>query len=211
MATIPELTEDLDILQKLDDVPALPYKEMQAKFDASGNIIKNYLNEVVVQAINSMILITGDVDRTLTIDGAPADAFTVGSRLSSIISSMAGKLSLSGGTMTGKITGIVTPTSKKDAANKEYVDGVRKIFHNITVRAIDFRADSTYTAFPYKAEIPLTGVLATMVPEVVFPIVDFGYAPVCSSFNGGVSIWVSERPNEDFVIPTIICFRGDSE
>lgn len=33
-------------------------------------------------------------------------------------------LPLAGGTMTGKITGIVTPTNATDAANKEYVDSV---------------------------------------------------------------------------------------
>lgn len=33
-------------------------------------------------------------------------------------------LPLSGGVMTGKITGVVTPTEGADAANKAYVDGL---------------------------------------------------------------------------------------
>lgn len=45
---IPELDEDLDVIQKLDDEPndvgGLTASELKAKFDKAGNIIKDYIN-----------------------------------------------------------------------------------------------------------------------------------------------------------------------
>ena len=56
---IPEIQDDLDIIQKLDDEPndtgGLTASELKAKFDESGNIIKNYLNNTLLPAISDTV------------------------------------------------------------------------------------------------------------------------------------------------------------
>lgn len=52
------LTEDLDIIQKLDDEPndvgGLSAAELKEKFDESGNIIKNYINNVLISMLEQL-------------------------------------------------------------------------------------------------------------------------------------------------------------
>lgn len=102
------------------------------------------------------------------------------------------------------------PVDSADGASKEYVDGMRLIFQNVSVPASAFLPDATYEDFPYKANIALQGVLSSMIPEVIFPIVDFSYAPVCESYNGGVSVYTDSIPETTTAFPTIILWRGDS-
>lgn len=56
---IPEMQDDLDIIQKLDDEPndtgGLTASELKAKFDESGNIIKNYLNNTLLPALSDTV------------------------------------------------------------------------------------------------------------------------------------------------------------
>lgn len=212
MAKIEPFEEDLDILQKLDDVPGLTAKAMQAEFDKSGNIIKNFLNNVIIPAINSIVAVTGTTDKTLSIDGAPADSLEVGSRLSQLVNSvstgLASKIDKSGGVMAGKLSGIVTPTAPADAANKQYVDAARLIFKDVEVPARFFEADTTYEDYGFKANIPLSAaVTASMIPDVVFPVTDISVCPVAESYNGGVTVWADE--SKEMTIPTIIMWRGD--
>lgn len=212
MPIIEPFSEDLDILQKLDDVPALPYQAMQKEFDKSGNIIKNFLNNVIIPAINSIVAVTGETDKTLTLQDTPADSYVVGNKIkqlqTAITDGLALKLSKSGGTMTGKLSGIVTPTAPADCANKQYVDESRKIFVNVPVAYSLWAADSTYEDFGFKANITLSGVTESMIPDVVFPVSDTHYCHVANSYNGGVTVWADEA--KAVTIPTIILLRGDS-
>lgn len=78
---------------------------------------------------------------------------------------------------------------------------------NVTVQPGSFTEDSTYEDFPYKARIQLEGALQKMAPEVVFPVAEEMYAPVCESYDGGVMIWVDDPPAEAVVIPRITMRR----
>lgn len=130
------------------------------------------------------------------------------------------KLDTTGGTITGsltvedgidsggeKITNVGAPESSTDAANKAYVDGARLIFTDVTVQTTAFVADTTYADFGFKADIALSGVTESMIPDVIFPVVSFGYAPVCDSYNGGVRVYVDNVPEENVKFPAIILLR----
>lgn len=83
-------------------------------------------------------------------------------------------------------------------------------FSNTSVAAASFVADSTYTDFPYRASVPLTGVTSSMTPEVVFGVTEAmsgTFAPVAETYNGGVYIYAAEVPNAAITIPTILCWR----
>lgn len=87
-------------------------------------------------------------------------------------------------------------------------------FTNTPVAKSEFHSDSTYEDFPYKAQIPLTGVLATMTPEVVFGLADAVsgiFAPIAEAYAGGIYIYASDVPEADTItIPTIICWKAVS-
>ncbi len=103
MAKIPELTADMEVIQKLGRRPnsddGLTEAGFKAKFDEAGIAIKKFINQYVVPAINDYVVSTD------------------------------GLLDRSGGTMTGniamsgkKVTGLGAPSDNADAANKSYVD-----------------------------------------------------------------------------------------
>lgn len=56
---IPELDEDLDVIQKLDDEPndvgGLTASELKAEFDKAGNIIKDYINNELLPKLSGTI------------------------------------------------------------------------------------------------------------------------------------------------------------
>lgn len=81
-------------------------------------------------------------------------------------------------------------------------------FNDISVQTTQWKDDTTYTEYPYVAEIALISVTDTMIPNVVFTTSDSisgNYAPVAESYNGGIKIWCKEIPTETLVIPTITC------
>lgn len=72
-------------------------------------------------------------------------------------------------------------------------------------------SDSTYTDYPYKGTINITGVTDADGVEVTFSNADAtsgNYSPVCATFNGGVYIW-SKTQDTSIIIPTI-CIYGRS-
>ena len=65
--SIPKLTDDLNIIQTLDDQPAMTSAELKAKFDEGTNIIKDYINSILVDGIQDAIdQVTGSIDTALT-------------------------------------------------------------------------------------------------------------------------------------------------
>ena len=91
------------------------------------------------------------------------------------------------------------------------VEMKKRIFVDTTVSASAFAADTTYEEYPYRASVPLSGVVASMIPEVTFGLSDAisgVFAPVAESYNGGVYIYATAVPDGNTVIPTIICWRG---
>lgn len=87
------------------------------------------------------------------------------------------------------------------------------MFTNTSVPAADFQADATYTDFPYRAAVALTGCISGMTPEVIFSLEDAvsgSFAPVAQSYNGGVYIYADGQPSAAITIPTIILWRENS-
>ena len=74
-----------------------------------------------------------------------------------------------------------------------------------------FAEDTTYEDFPYRADIPLSGVTADMTPEVVLGITEAMsgiFAPVAATYDGGVYLYATDKVENDTTIPTIICWKA---
>lgn len=70
-------------------------------------------------------------------------------------------------------------------------------------------SNSTYSGFPYRASVAISGVTAEYVPDVTFSLADSisgDYAPVAESYNGGVYLY--SKVNTAIVVPSIICTKG---
>ena len=110
-------------------------------------------------------------------------------------------------------------TSVLDSINRELADleagtavELKKLlFTDTSVPVSAFVADSTYQDYPFRAAIALTGVLDTMIPEVVLAVedaIDGNFAPVAATYNGGVYLYAASAPESAITIPTIICWKG---
>ena len=89
----------------------------------------------------------------------------------------------------------------------------KKQFNDVQVAPSAFEDDSPYDDYPYYADIPCTGVIASMIPEVYFNMTDVVsglFSSVAESGNGYVRIYATDVPSAAITIPTIICWRGDS-
>lgn len=79
-------------------------------------------------------------------------------------------------------------------------------FHNITIQPSAFHEDPTYMDFPFSADVPLDGVLASMIPDAaIAPIGDSCdiIGPVCDSYDGGVRFYASCIPDSEISVATI--------
>jgi hypothetical protein len=86
-------------------------------------------------------------------------------------------------------------------------------FNNASVPVSNFVADTTYEDYPFRASVPLVGVIESMIPEVIFSMVDAiggNFAPVAESYNGGVYLYAADKPESTTVIPAIICWKGNA-
>lgn len=73
-----------------------------------------------------------------------------------------------------------------------------------------WETNAAYADFPYRATVPLSGVTAAMLPQVIFDVAEAtsgDYAPVEETYAGGVYIWAANVPEAAITIPTIICWR----
>lgn len=83
--------------------------------------------------------------------------------------------------------------------------------YNTIVPVSAFAADTTYPDYPYRAAVALTGVLASMIPDITLSVEDAisgNYAPVAECYNGGIYLYAASAPEAAITIPTIICWRG---
>lgn len=86
-------------------------------------------------------------------------------------------------------------------------------FTNTSVAKSAFVADSTYQDYPYRASIALTGVLSSMIPDVVLSLTDAtsgNFAPVAACYDGGVYLYAASAPDAAITIPTILCWKGNA-
>lgn len=89
-------------------------------------------------------------------------------------------------------------------------DAVRRRFTDVSVLASAFVSDSTYSAYGYRATIPLGGVDSSFYPDVIFSLAtldEIGVAPIAVTYDGGVYIYTDAIPNGTMVIPVITCWR----
>lgn len=111
----------------------------------------------------------------------------------------------------------VLESIQQELANLEAGTAVelkKLVFSNVSVAKSAWVEDTTYSDYPYRAAVPLTGVLASMIPEVIFSVAalsDNGFAPVTECYNGGVYIYADSAPDATITIPTIICWKGAAE
>ena len=99
---IPKLNDDLDVIAKLGDNPntdnGMSSADLKAQFDKAPNIIKKFINDYVVPAINNYVVGSG----FLPLSGG----------------TMNGNIAMGG----RKVTGLGTPADSGDAVSKEYAD-----------------------------------------------------------------------------------------
>jgi hypothetical protein len=84
-------------------------------------------------------------------------------------------------------------------------------FANVSVAASAFVSDTTNADYPFRASVPLSGAIETMIPDVVLGLSDAIsgiFAPVAECYNGGVYLYASAVPEASVAIPTIILWRG---
>lgn len=76
------------------------------------------------------------------------------------------------------------------------------MFSNVV--ANNWVADNTYSNYPFKCDIPLAGVTASTVVDVIFNLEDAtsgDYAPICATLDGIVTIY--GKVSAAITIPTI--------
>ena len=182
---LPEFSEDMDIIQKLGDTPGtdnnLDWKQMQAKFDEGGNLLKTYLNTIIpllnAAFSNEGSVITGgtligDLDingNRLFGIGAPtadSDAANKGYVDAAEANAKNASLPKAGGTMAGiidmawnRITNVSTPVADADAATKDYVDGKRAAYTAVLTK-------QWVGSGPYTQTVAVSGILASDMPHV---------------------------------------------
>ena len=86
------------------------------------------------------------------------------------------------------------------------------VFKDKVVAASAFVSDSTYSQYPYKANVTCTGVTADYVPDVTFYVDDAisgVFAHVSESGTNLVSIYATVIPSSSITIPIIVCTKGD--
>ena len=86
-------------------------------------------------------------------------------------------------------------------------------FNNASVPVSNFVADTTYEDYPFRASVPLVGVIESMIPEVIFSLADATsglFAPIAETYNGGVYLYATDAPEADVTVPVIICWKGNA-
>ena len=87
-------------------------------------------------------------------------------------------------------------------------------FSDVSVSVENWSEDTTYTDYPYKADITCNGVNENYFSDIVFNIAEALsgiFAPISSTSGNVVTIFASEIPEGSITIPLIRCTRVVSE
>lgn len=130
-----------------------------------------------------------------------------------------------GDKLDGPLYGLQNPTRDDEAVNKGYTDGLfakytekvektyqlkKRVFTDCMIQAGAWQADSTYTARPFRAAIPLDGVKEADIAQVVFSdndLQNYGLGANAVTYNGGVYVYIDQIPPGSLTIPTILVWR----
>ena len=96
------------------------------------------------------------------------------------------------------------------ANGAEWMDSPVLAFGPQTVAASAWASDSTYSDYPYRAAIALSGVTANHVPNVNFNSTDAlsgKLSPVSESYDGGVYIYATEALTEAVSVGSVTCIK----
>lgn len=111
----------------------------------------------------------------------------------------------------GNFVSATAPSDDDDLTNKAYVDSkVPLAFGPQTVASSAWASDSTYSDYPYRAAVALSGVTASHAPIVNFSNADSlsgKLSPVADSYAGGVYIYATEALAETVNIGSVICVK----
>lgn len=239
MATkLPLFEEDMDIIQKLGDTPGtddnLDWKQLQAKFDEGGNLLKSHLNKII-STLNKVLGNDGDfisggsllgnidvnANRILgLIDPVRNDEAASKGYVDTVTTAIKdGKLEITGGSLSGNLNmsgntvhNLKEPEAEADAATKKYVDERLLVFEGVKVSVSTWSPESIYTqeGFPYYANVILSDVEKSMIPQITFAEKDkkdFDFCGSCTSATGFVQIYAETLPDREIELPTITLFR----
>ena len=213
MAKVPFFNDDIEFVSKLPNKPTadmgMPPATLKAEFDKAGKAIQMFLNETLIPAVNGIIAITGAVDKTITVDGAPADAKAVGDRLYNVEARIKNDvLKKTGGEMSGciamggnRVTGLGTPADGGDAATKGYVDSRRKAW-TVALPEEDWTCDGPYVQSVYVDGITGTDsphygvVLSGTTEEKLARKEAFGYIDQLETADGAITFTCLEDKPE---------------
>lgn len=81
-------------------------------------------------------------------------------------------------------------------------------FSQKAVAVSEWKENSTYEDFPYRAAVTCNGVTANHFPIVVFSPADATsglFAPVAETYSNGVYIYSKNKPEGTLTIPNIVC------
>lgn len=83
-------------------------------------------------------------------------------------------------------------------------------FYNKSVLLSSWKADPTYSDFPYRAIVSCSGVDTNYIPYVTFGAMEAmsgTFAPIANTESNKVYLYANAIPENDFTIPTIQCIR----
>lgn len=95
----------------------------------------------------------------------------------------------------------------KTAVDSMISDVTTLRFSDVNVNVSTAVADATYANYPYHIDVALSGVTDTRVPEVCFGMSEAmsgNFAPVASSYNGGVRIYMKAVPGANFTLASVV-------
>lgn len=135
-----KLTDNLNIIQSLANKPPLEAEELKAEFDKSSNAIKEYINEILTEEIEALIISTVEsakviVENVLTsTNTVNALSANQGKALKDLIDTMKTKLDgIATGANKTTVENVLTSTSATNAlsanqgrALKVLIDGKQK-------------------------------------------------------------------------------------
>lgn len=107
--------------------------------------------------------------------------------------------------------GVVNDSDKLGGHGPDYYARAPLRFTDTNVTTSDWNSDATYTDYPYRKAVALTGATATMIPDVVLAPAEAtggNIAPVAVSYAGGIYLYAKAIPDAAFTIPTITLWQG---
>lgn len=148
---------------------------------------------------------------TKTINGTTTDIVTVATLKTALALTTSALPQVDGTASAGSATTFsrsdhVHPTDTTRQAANTYINGSEAK----TVAINDWVSDSTYTDYPYKANIAVSGVTSSMYAEVIFNPDDAAsgnFATICYTGTDIITIYANSVPDSAINIPNIVIMK----